>query len=97
MDENNERQKEATLWEQCINEIKFMIEMEIIQNDDHLDLPKLSKKYGEMQQKLGLEIRGAQIRHVKPRLINAFGNRNHLFKILRDCQKKITKQRKLIE
>ena len=38
-----------------------MIEMEIIQNDDHLDLPKLSKKYGEMQQKLGLEIRGVQI------------------------------------
>ena len=49
-----------------------MVEKEIIQDGDYIDLRKLSEKYDEMKQKLGIEKRGIQNRHVKARLINAF-------------------------
>ena len=54
MDENNEKQKQTTLREQCFDEVKSMVEKEIIQDGDYIDLRKLSEKYDEVQQKLGL-------------------------------------------
>ena len=78
-DENNEKQKETTLREDCFDEVKSIVEREIIQDGDYIDLRKLSEIYGEMQQKLGLEKKGVQNRHLKARLINAFGNQITFF------------------
>ena len=94
MDENNEKQKKATLPEQCFNEVKSVIEKEAIQDGDFIDLCKLSEKYGEMQQKLGLEKRGVQNRCLKARVVNAFVNRITFFQNSGRLPEKIS-QRKL--
>ena len=58
-----------------------MVKKEITQDSDYIDKPKLSEKFGKIQQKLGLEKRGIQIWHLKARLINAFWNRITIFQI----------------
>ena len=71
--------KKTTLREQYFNEVKSMVEKEIIQDGDYIDLRRLLEKYGGMQQKLALEKRGIQNRHFKAGLINAFVNRINFF------------------
>ena len=55
-----------------------MVGKEVIQDGDYIDLLKLSEKYDEMQQKLGLQKRSVQNQNLKARLINAFGKPNRL-------------------
>ena len=94
MDENNEKQNETTLREQCFDEVKSMVEKDIIQDGDYIDLCKFSEKHDEMQQKLGLKKRGIQNRHLKARLINAFGNRITFFQNSEGLSEKNLQQRK---
>ena len=75
MDENNESQIESTLRERCFNEIRTFVEKEVIEDGDYININTLSEKYGKMQEQLGIEKKGVQNRHLKARLINAFGNR----------------------
>ena len=79
IDRNNEKQKETTLQKQYFNEVKSMIEKEIIQDGDYIDTRKLLEKYSKMQQKMGLKKRGFQNQHLKVRLIIAFGNQITFF------------------
>ena len=51
----------------------------MVQGGDYIDLPKLLETYDKMQQKLGLEKGCIQNRHLKAKLINAFGNRVTFF------------------
>ena len=95
MDENNKKQKETTLQEQCFDKVKSMIEREIIQDGGYIDLRKLSEKYGGMQQKLGLEKRGIKNRHLKVRTINAFGNRITFFQKSEGLPEKIYNTEKI--
>ena len=61
------------LQEKCFEDVKSIIQNQVIENGGNIKLSALSEMYKEYQEKLGLEILGVENRNLKARLKNTFG------------------------
>jgi len=73
--QNHDNKDDTTsLREQCFEDVKSIIQNQVIESGGNIKLSTLSERYKEFQEKLGLEIVGVQNRNLKGRLKNVFGN-----------------------
>ena len=61
--------------EECFNDLKTIVQMKVIENDEFMRLGSVADNYRKLQATTGIERKEALVKNVKSRLKNAFGKK----------------------
>ena len=65
--------------EECFNDLKTIVQMKVIENDEFMRVGSVADNYRKLQETAGIEPKGSLVKNVKFKLNNAFGKKADFF------------------